>query len=160
MKTTILTSRNFKTTKWSGGTTTQLYISPINATLFNRDFKLRISTAKVETEESTFTSLPNVRRKLMILLGEITITHENQYSKHLKPFDIDDFCGDWTTSSKGTCIDFNVMTNNLDKSELYHLSIERITNFKLKPRSNYKSFGTCKKSMIKFYVYPLVQTKL
>ena len=108
MKTTILTPQQFTTSEWSGGSTTQLYIFPATATYAARDFELRISTAKVEVAASTFTALPGVQRKLMILEGAITITHEGQYSKHLKPFEVDEFSGDWKTTAVGTCTDFNV----------------------------------------------------
>ncbi len=45
----------------------------------------------------------------MILEGGITIAHQNHHSKELKPFDVDSFSGDWSTSAIGTCVDFNVM---------------------------------------------------
>lgn len=138
MKTQILTPQDFQTSQWSGGSTTQLYISSEKATLANKDFKLRISTAKVEANESTFTSLTGVDRKLMILEGEITISHENHYSKHLKTFDVDIFKGDWKTTAKGTCTDFNVMTRGGKKIELYHLSMNGVKNFKFAPSLNSK----------------------
>lgn len=149
MKTLIRTPQDFQTSQWSGGITTQLYISPKGATLANRDFRLRISTAKVETSESTFTSLPGVNRKLMILEGEITITHENHYSKHLKPFDVDTFKGDWKTNSKGFCTDFNVMTKGEQQNEMYYLAMGAAMNYKLKPKSTckdlflYATSGNC-----------------
>ncbi|RYM34911.1 hypothetical protein ERX46_05920 [Brumimicrobium glaciale] len=138
MKFKILTPKNFQTTNWSGGTTTQLYISPESATLANKDFNLRISTAKVEANESTFTSLPGINRKLMILEGGITISHEDQYSKHLKPFDVDTFKGDWKTTSIGTCTDFNVMTTGDKEIGLYPLRMNGAKNFKFAPLLNCK----------------------
>lgn len=144
LKTTILTSANFITSQWSGGSSTQLYIVPANATYAERNFQLRISTAKVEVAESTFTSLPGVQRKLMILEGEIHINHEDQYSKHLKPFEVDTFSGDWTTTAIGTCTDFNVMTTGQQQNELYYLAMKPMTNYKLKPK------GICKN----LFLYP------
>ena len=138
MKISIFSPKNFLISQWSGGSSTQLYIFPANATFIERNFELRISTAKVEVAESTFTTLPGIHRKLMILEGEINITHEGHYGKHLKPFDVDDFIGDWKTTSIGTCTDFNVMTAGQQQSELYHLSMAPIRNYKLKPK------GTCK----------------
>lgn len=127
------------TSKWSGGSSTQLYIFPANASYAERNFKLRISTAKVEVAESTFTALPGVHRKLMILEGEINITHDGQYSKHLKPFDVDTFSGDWKTTAKGTCTDFNVMTTPGQQSELYHIAIEASSSYILKPKQTFKT---------------------
>lgn len=133
MKITTLTPNHFQTSQWSGGSTTQLYIFPANATYAARDFELRISTAKVKATESTFTDLPGVDRKLMILDGAITITHEGQYGKHLKPFEVDVFSGDWKTTAIGTCTDFNVMTKGQQQSELYHIAMAADSSYTLKP---------------------------
>ena len=95
---------------WSGGTTTQLFIYPNESSYKNIDFIFRVSTATIEIEESTFTILPGVNRSLMLLEGEITIHHKNQYSKTLRTFDVDSFSGDWHTTSLGKATDFNVMT--------------------------------------------------
>ena len=134
MKISILSSQHFLTSQWSGGSSTQLYIFPFHASYTKRNFDLRISTARVEVAESTFTALPGINRKLMILDGEINITHEGQYSKNLKAFDVDCFNGDWKTTSIGTCTDFNVMTTGQQQSELYHLSMGPISNYRLKPQ--------------------------
>lgn len=97
------------TTNWSGGTTTQLFIYPEGSSYVNRNFLFRISTATVETEYSTFTALPGFQRVLMILKGELTITHRNQYTKHLNTFDSDTFDGGWETTAIGKVTDFNLM---------------------------------------------------
>ncbi len=96
---------------WAGGTTTQLFIYPMESTLQNRDFDFRISSAKVEQEESNFSLFEGYRRQLLILEGQIEIYHENQYKKILKKLDVDEFSGDWKTSAKGKCIDFNIITS-------------------------------------------------
>jgi len=132
MNISILEPHHYKKSVWTGGTTTQLYISPDGASYADRNFDVRISTAKVEVDKSTFTALPGVNRKLMILEGEITINHKNQYTKHLKQFDIDTFKGDWNTTAIGRCTDFNVMTRGNIQSELFHVEIERNNNIILK----------------------------
>lgn len=109
-----------------------------HATFSERNFELRISTAKVEVEQSSFTTLPGIQRKLMILEGEITITHEGHYSKNLQAFDVDHFSGDWKTTSMGTCTDFNVMTSTLQENEFYHLKIEATKSYKFKAKQEYK----------------------
>ncbi len=114
----LLTKTDFNESTWSGGSTTQLYIYPEDASYADRNFQFRISTAKVEIAESTFTSLPGFSRKLMILEGEITVHHEDQYSKKLTPFEVDTFSGAWNTSAVGMCVDFNVMTAGTIQSEL------------------------------------------
>ncbi len=107
----IISKKSLKTITWQGGTTTELYIFPEESKYQERNFDFRISTAQVLLEESDFTSLPNIDRELMILDGSIEITHEHQYSKRLNKFNIDSFKGDWKTSSKGICTDFNIMSN-------------------------------------------------
>lgn len=46
----------------------------------------------------------------MVLDGNIELTHYKQYSKKLSQFEVDEFKGDWKTTCKGTCTDFNLMT--------------------------------------------------
>jgi environmental stress-induced protein Ves len=118
MEATIINSSEYKTTKWSGGTTTELFIFPQTANYRSKIFDFRISSATVEDEKSDFTVLPNILRKLMILEGEITIMHKNKYTKKLHKFDVDCFEGSWETSSVGKCTDFNVMTKNNIISDL------------------------------------------
>lgn len=123
MNITLLTNQDYQTSEWSGGSTTQLYISPVNSSYAERNFDFRISSAKVEAPESTFTALPGVNRKLMVLEGKVTVNHRDKYSKTLKPFEIDTFSGDWNTSAKGICTDFNLMTTGNLTSELSHMSL-------------------------------------
>ena len=127
----IRSESDFSESLWSGGSTRQLYIFPEDASYADRNFQLRISTAKVEVAESTFTSLPGFSRKLMILEGEIDITHEHQYSKNLKPFEVDSFSGDWKTKAIGTCVDFNVMTSGTAKSELSSVEVLENRSFQI-----------------------------
>jgi len=114
----IIKAENFNTSNWSGGTTTQLYIYPKTADYKNKTFDFRLSTARVDIEKSEFTPLPGVSRKIMILDGQIVISHKDHYSKELKKLDTDEFQGDWQTSSIGTCTDFNLMTTGTTKGDL------------------------------------------
>lgn len=59
----------FKTSQWSGGVTTELFIRPEGASYAERRFDFRISTALVELERSEFTHLPGVKR-FLTPLGE------------------------------------------------------------------------------------------
>jgi environmental stress-induced protein Ves len=106
------------TTRWAGGTTTQLVIYPANSQYQKRDFKFRLSTATVECEESTFTVLPEVQRKLMILNGEIKIVFNELDSRTIRKFDQVEFQGAWHTKSYGKAIDFNLMTNELTSGKI------------------------------------------
>ena len=95
--------------KWAGGTTTQVYISPKNSVFTERKFDFRISSAVVAIEESDFTPFPGFSRILMVLEGELEIFHQCQFSKVLQPFESYHFSGDWNTSAKGKVIDFNLI---------------------------------------------------
>jgi environmental stress-induced protein Ves len=111
MQVKIIRKSEQKTAQWSGGTTTQLAIFPETATYDQRNFFFRISTAKVLTEESEFTSLPGFSRSIMILEGNLILNHEGQYSKVLQKFSTDSFYGGWETTSSGKVTDFNLMTS-------------------------------------------------
>lgn len=119
MKISVLKSNTFPTTNWSGGTTTEIYIHPAEANYKKCNFDFRLSMAKVTDQESVFTSLSGIRRKLMVLDGHITLSHENHHKKQLRKFDVDTFNGHWKTNCIGSCIDFNLMmtgntTGNLE----------------------------------------------
>jgi environmental stress-induced protein Ves len=117
--------KDFITSQWSGGTTTQLFIHPSSATYAQRNFDFRLSSAIVSHEDSVFTSLPGISRKLMILDGQIQIKHKYHYSKCLQKYEQDAFQGDWNTTSKGTCIDFNLMTTGDLSTVLNHVFIDK-----------------------------------
>ena len=95
--------------RWSGGTTQELFICPNSATVSERNFDFRISTATVEEEQSAFTAFNGYLRKLMVLEGELKISHQDHHSNHLLPFEQDAFSGDWNTISIGKVRDFNVI---------------------------------------------------
>ena len=94
---------------WSGGVTTEILISPKGAVYSNRDFDYRISSAKVELPESTFTPLNGYMRHIMLLDGEMKLLHDGHHSKTLAVFEQDYFDGGWDTKSYGVCTDFNLM---------------------------------------------------
>ncbi len=121
----IIRAKEFVKNTWSGGTTTQLFIYPLEAEYKKRDFLFRISTATVEVETSQFTMLPGVSRKLMVLDGKMKLVHENQYTQQLAKFEVDSFNGDWNTTSYGKCKDFNLMTTGKTNGELSALCIEK-----------------------------------
>lgn len=98
------------TTAWSGGTTTQLAIYPEHAEYNKRNFLWRISTARIQDEESLFTCLPEFWRKLMIIEGEVILEYEGSHQVELKPYEQESFSGGWVTRSKGKVTDFNLIT--------------------------------------------------
>lgn len=112
------------TTAWSGGTTTQIAIYPKQAEYRERNFLWRLSTARVDLEESTFTALPGISRILMVLAGEIRLEHRNHHTANLKPYEQDRFSGDWTTRCFGQASDFNLMLRAGCEGSLTALSVE------------------------------------
>jgi environmental stress-induced protein Ves len=116
---------NFKTNNWSGGTTTELFIYPPTTVYTERNFNFRLSTATVNIETSEFTGLPNVSRKIMVLDGAIELHHKQQYTKKLAQFQTDSFKGDWKTSCKGTCTDFNLMTTGNTSGNIEAITLNK-----------------------------------
>lgn len=112
------------TSLWSGGTTCQLAISPEDSSYKERNFDFRLSTASIETEESSFTRLPGISRTIMILEGELKLEHKKRHTKTLKKFDTDCFQGDWNTISFGKARDFNLMTSGNVKGVLESIPLK------------------------------------
>jgi environmental stress-induced protein Ves len=96
--------------QWSGGSTTQIAISPKGALYADRQFLWRVSSATVDLPESTFTPLPDYNRLTAILDGEeMDVHHEGQEPIRLKHYQVHFFDGGWPTTAKGRCTDFNLM---------------------------------------------------
>lgn len=106
----IIRKEEQNTGTWAGGTTTQLAIWPPEADYKLRNFEWRMSSARVDLEESPFTSLPGIHRLIMILEGKVHLIHEGHHETTLDAFDQDSFEGSWNTLSRGRCVDFNLMT--------------------------------------------------
>ena len=105
----VIRKKQYKTSDWSGGTTTEIYIYPKGEIYNEGKFKWRLSSAKVEVEKSTFTALEGISRLIMIIKGELILEHEGHHNAKLKAFEQDCFCGHWTTKSFGKVTDFNLM---------------------------------------------------
>lgn len=120
----ILRKNEFEVSSWSGGSTTQLYIFPRDALYSERKFKWRLSSAKVEVEESVFTPLPGFSRIIMVIEGEIHLEHQGHHSAVLKAYEKDSFSGDWVTRCVGKATDFNLMTNKDCSGELDNFSLD------------------------------------
>lgn len=119
----LLRQENYKPTFWSGGMATELTTYPLNSDYASKNFLWRLGVAKIDIPESTFSSLPKVSRKFMVIEGKITLDHENKYKKLLNSFEQDDFMGDWKTKTYGKASVFNLMTRENYNGELLHLNI-------------------------------------
>lgn len=138
----LIRKEQLQTNLWSGGTTTQLAIYPEIAIYSERNFIWRLSSARVEAEESVFTSLPGINRIIMILEGEMILEHEGHHKRLLKRFDQDSFSGDWTTKSYGKVVDFNLMMRKgCDGGlEAIHLGEKEVKDIAF---DNSKGFSEC-----------------
>ena len=105
----LLTRKDYVTTNWSGGTTTQLAIAPEGAVYADRDFLWRLSSATVELEHSDFTPLPDYHRFLAILNGEIRLKIDSGDPFPLVPGHVVEFDGGVPVESWEKCVDFNLM---------------------------------------------------
>ncbi|WIO74683.1 HutD family protein [Porticoccaceae bacterium LTM1] len=73
----LIAATRFLHNRWDGGTTTELLIGPQGSTLAARDFDVRISCARVE-QSGAFSDFSGYQRLLLILNGELTITHRGE----------------------------------------------------------------------------------
>lgn len=104
----IIPKGSFKTTSWSGGTTTELLILPEGASYAERRFEARISTASVDIDESVFTPLPGVKRFLTPLCAGFDLT-VNGESVSLPFGEVLEFSGDDAVACRGRGRDLNLM---------------------------------------------------
>lgn len=122
-KVRVMHKNEFERSRWSGGITTELAIWPEEANYPGGPFAWRISTARVEVEDSVFTPLPGKKRVLMVLEGAVRLEHEGHHNVDLGMFEMDTFSGDWKTKSYGKCTDFNLIMDDTCFGELMHLTI-------------------------------------
>lgn len=132
----IIRKEQQKTTTWTGGTTTELAIYSKGTAYSERNFMWRLSSARVEVENSTFTSLSGIWRLIMVVEGEMALEHENQHSTYLKPFEQDSFSGEWVTKSTGKVKDFNLMLARGCKGKLEAAKIEKEDLFEINEESS------------------------
>ncbi|WP_055667750.1 HutD family protein [Desnuesiella massiliensis] len=155
----VIRKEELFTGKWSGGTTTELLIYPEDAKYSHRNFKWRISSAKVEIEESIFTHLPGIERVIMVLEGELELHHEGHHSIKIKEFQKDRFSGDWITKSYGMVTDFNLMMSSGCRGELHSISLPagqvkeiHTSNFNEKDFSNITEVFYCVGGVVDIFV--------
>jgi environmental stress-induced protein Ves len=110
-----LTEKDYKTSAWSGGTTTELFIWPEGADYGKREFSFRISSATVDLEDSDFTPLAGVTRYITPLTGGFTLTHPGKAAVVMGPVDAPyRFSGEEATHCVGRATDFNLMLKGLE----------------------------------------------
>lgn len=110
---------DYQETSWSGGRTTQLYLFPAQSSYGERNFQFRLSTASMDTEQSTFTSLPSYHRILLSL--DQTIVLQDMSSEEqvtLAPYHIHRFEGEQSIQCVGKAQDFNIIFDDSIQADL------------------------------------------
>ena len=108
----IISQQDYKTSSWSGGETTEVFLYPPDGDFGAREFDFRISTAKVNLAQSDFTPLIGFERLLMSLDNSLELHHksdERLRQVKLQPFEVASFSGSDETKSFGKCQDFNLI---------------------------------------------------
>lgn len=104
----VCSKNKMETSDWSGGKTSQIYISPEDCVFGKDKFDFRISLATVEKEETFYTSFPGVMRNLLVVEGKITLVSKNE-ARQLNPGDNYIFSGSDHLECFGTSTNFNLM---------------------------------------------------
>lgn len=126
---------DFITTRWSGGTTSQIFIDPIDADVAKKDFDFRISSATCELESSIFTPYGDFNRFITPIDGSLKLT-VNGEDVFLKPYDIYFFDGSDDVVSEGKVRDYNLIVRKGHNGSMYAKYLE---NDRLVIDSNYKN---------------------
>ena len=127
-----LDNSNYKKTNWSGGTTTELLISPDESEFKKLNFDVRISIATVDLDKSEFTKLGPVDRTLMVLSGEHALSiNDNDYLP-IDPFQQISFKGNDKVFSKGKATNFNVISRKGLKVKVESIPLNSDEEIKLK----------------------------
>lgn len=127
MRILLLTEKDYKVGLWSGGSTTELFIWPKGADYARREFTLRVSSARVDLEESDFTPLTGVTRYITPLSGGFTLTHPDGQPVVMGPLCTPyRFSGEISTHCLGKATDFNLMLKGVEGEmtlcqEVWHL---------------------------------------
>jgi environmental stress-induced protein Ves len=110
-----LTEKDYIFGSWSGGSTTELFIWPEGADYAKREFTLRVSSARVDLEESDFTPLTGVTRYITPLSGGFALTHPGSAPVVMAPMSEPyRFSGEIPTHCVGKATDFNLMLKGVE----------------------------------------------
>ncbi len=144
----ILTETDFLISTWSGGTTTQLFISPKGASLAARNFDWRISSAIVESDSSDFSLFEGYERILIPLKGKLEMEHETPngvIQQNVNEFELARFNGSWATKGVGKLTDFNVIFKPNYHPKVHVTQFSEETNFRIEEAISvlFLQEGTC-----------------
>jgi len=107
----IQTEDHQKTIKWDGGETKELYIYPEDAIYQEERFDFRIAVSSGGLERSNLRKFEGYKRQIMLLDGEICLTHKEQHSITLGAYEQDVGLGGWDTICEGCGREISLLTN-------------------------------------------------
>ncbi|NLY82224.1 MAG: HutD family protein [Clostridiales bacterium] len=110
-------------THWSGGQTQEYAIFPQNSNYALRSFIWRLSSSTIDTEDATFTNLPDFDRVLVVLDGEVDLSYDGNPPVHLEKYDVNSFGGEQSTKSKGNISDYNLIIRKGNKGFISTLKV-------------------------------------
>lgn len=127
-------ANQYKSSEWSGGSTSEIYIHPIGADFTSGNYEARISLAKVELEESLFTPLPDVERTLTVLEGNHQLSLNDRGFVPVNQYSPVTFSGNDKTESRGKALNFNFMKKTSDAHELNVMQADQKERIVLMPK--------------------------
>lgn len=130
MENKIISKKAFKTSAWSGGKTTELYIYPEDSNYQERNFIFRVSSATVELEKTTFTPLQDIKRFIAPIDATLKLHHKNQ-NIYLRPYMCFEFDGGLETTSEGKARDFNLMLSKACSGYLESVLLQKSVEVRL-----------------------------
>lgn len=117
-----ITKNDFKTTNWSGGETSELFICPKDASVAEKNFDFRISSATCELDSSTFTPYNGFIRYITPLDGDLRMI-VNEREVILKPFEVFEFLGSDEVTSYSKIRDFNLIVKEGLQNKMYSVEV-------------------------------------
>ncbi len=99
---------DFKTSEWSGGTTTEVLIIPEDSDVGQRNFDIRVSTATCELKESVFSDYSGYKRYIAPVDGELEL-NVNGRKVLLSPYEVLEFSGSDDVTGYSVVRDYNLI---------------------------------------------------
>lgn len=127
----FLKKEEFKDSKWSAGVTTEVFIYPENASVGEKNFDFRISSATCNEKVSNYTPYKGFNRYITPIDNVMNIETAGEKFK-LNPFEVLFFNGDDDTKSSGDVRDFNLIYKKGLEAKMYALNIN---NFEFTTRA-------------------------
>lgn len=117
----IIGKKDFKTTKWSGGETSEIFIHPSDAEVSKRNFQFRISSATCNGD-STFSDYSGYNRYILPLDADMFLNIKDR-EFILKPYETLFFSGSDVVKSRYIGADFNLIIKEDLDYNMYSLQI-------------------------------------